>query len=119
MRLTTEVGPRPRRAGRNWGNCTEAGVAEVEPGGRAEDEAEGCAGGETAGFAGVAEALGLTWTSAAKRLPRAIRAAARVNQNLNIECLRNAVLALSQAPLFTGAGDRDYFLCDLFPCPLP
>jgi hypothetical protein len=64
--------------------------------GEAEAAAAGWAEGETADFDGVGVPLGFTSTSAAKRVPRATKAAAKVNQNLNIACLRNAVLALSQ-----------------------
>jgi hypothetical protein len=64
--------------------------------GEAEEEAAGGAEGETADFDGVGVPLGFTSTSAAKRVPNAIEAPAKVSQNLTIACLRNAVLALSQ-----------------------
>src|SRR4051812_16662017 len=106
IRLIAEFGPRGRTAGRYCGNCAEVGVAEGEPAGGADCEAAGLAeadaagfvAGEVAGFVGLA--AGFTSTSAAKSVSRAIAAAARVNQNLSIECLRNAVLALSQDQFF-------------------
>jgi urease accessory protein UreH len=61
-------------------------------------EAAGLFEGDEADFEGVA--AGFTSTSAAKRVSAANAAAARVNQSLNIECLRNAVLALSQDQFF-------------------
>src|SRR5205807_8630794 len=94
MRLMTEFGPRPRSAGRYWGNCAEAGVAEGEPAGFAEGEPAGC------DALGVAEGFVCTCTSAAKMVSAAIAAAVRANQNLNIECLRNAVMGLTQDQLF-------------------
>src|SRR5205085_8143948 len=94
MRLMTEFGPRPRSAGRYWGNCAEAGGAEGEPAGFAEGEAAGC------DAPGAAEGFVCTCTSAAKMVSAAIAAAVRANQNLNLECLRNAVMGLTQDQLF-------------------
>ena len=108
----TEFGPRGRTAGRYCGSCAEAGAVEGEPDGRA--------AGEAAGFNGLAE--GFTSTSAAKSVSRPIAAAARINQNLSIECLRNAVLALSQDQFFARDDTRSrssYFLCEWFPWPFP
>ena len=90
----TEFGPRPRSAGRYCGNCAETGLPEGEALGFADGDVAGL--GVVAGLEGVAEGFVCTWTSAAERMPVAVAAAARVNQNLNIESLRNAVLALSQ-----------------------
>lgn len=129
MRLITELGPRGRRAGRYCGNCTEAGLAEADAAGLAEavaagfvaGDAGGLEAGDAAGLDGVAVGFVWTCTSAAKTMP-AVLTAATANQNLNIECLRNAVLALSQDQFFgpavqaRGAG---YFLWDLLPCGLP
>jgi hypothetical protein len=83
MRLMTEVGPMPRRAGRYWGNCAAAGVAEGEPPGR---DGTGVAEGDLAGLdeAGVAEGFTCTCTSAAKRVVPASRAAAVNDQNLGM-----------------------------------
>ena len=121
MRLITEFGPRGRRAGRYCGNCAVAGVAEGVPDGRVDGEAAGLDDGDAAGLFEGDEAdleglaAGFTSTSAAKRVSAANAAAARVNQSLSIECLRNAVLALSQDQFLRL--DRDpagsaYFLCE-------
>ena len=70
--------------------------------------------GDETDFVGLA--AGLTSTSAAKRISAANAVAARVNQSLNIECLRNAVLALSQDQFLSSEpgsatpADRVYFL---------
>src|SRR5437762_13084884 len=90
MRLITEFGPRGRTAGRYCGDCTAAGVAD--------GDAAGLFEGDAADLEGLA--AGFTSTSAAKRVSAANAAAARVNQSLSIECLRNAVLALSQDQFF-------------------
>jgi len=86
----------------------------------AEGDAPGFVSGEAAGFDGLA--AGFTSTSAAQTVSRAIAAAAKDNQNLSIECLRNAVLALSQDQFFV-RGDRrarsSYFLWEWLPCPFP
>ena len=113
IRLTTEFGPSVRSAGRYWGNCAEAGAAEGEAPGLTEGEAAGFEEGAVAGLEGVAEGFVCTCTSAAERIPAPARPTARVNQNLNIECLRNAVLALSQDHSSSaGIADpqRGYFL---------
>ena len=118
----TEFGPTPRRAGRYCGNCAEAGLAEGDVAGLAEGvtaglvagDAEDFEAGEVAGLEGVGEAFVWTCTSAAKRIPPAVTAAAKANQNLNIECLRNAVLGLSQdqflSPRRLRARGAGYFL---------
>jgi hypothetical protein len=91
MRLMTEFGPTPRRAGRYSGNFAETGVAKGVPPGR--DEADGepagraVADGEPAGrdADGVGDGFTCTCTSAAKRVvPAASRAAAVDDQNLNM-----------------------------------
>ena len=94
--MTTEFGPSGRSAGRYRGSCAEAGAAEGEAPGLAEGEGAGFDEGAVAGLEGVAEGFVCSCTSAAERIPAPVRPTARVNQNLNIECLRNAVLALSQ-----------------------
>ena len=85
-------------------------MAEGEAPGRDEGEVVGFDAGDDAGFdEGDAPGFGLTSTSAANRPPKAIATVARINQNLNIECLRNAVLALSQDQFLRhfGAGPSD------------
>jgi hypothetical protein len=99
MRLITEFGPRGRSAGRYCGNwvaeADDAGLAEAVAAGLVAGDADGFEAGDAAGLEGVAEGFVWTCTSAAKTIP-AQPTAATANQNLNIECLRNAVLALSQ-----------------------
>jgi hypothetical protein len=112
------VGPTPRRAGRYWGSCAGAGVADGEPDGRAEDVAAGFVAGEADGFEEAGVAVGFVCTSAAKGVSTATRTTVRANQNLSIECLRNALLALSQDQYWLAGPlirDLPYFLWDFFP----
>ena len=114
----TEFGPTPRSAGRYCGSAAEAGLAE----GFAAGEPAGLGARDAAGLEGVAEGFTCTCTSAAKTIPVAVTAAAKVNQNLNIESLRNAVPRVSQDQFFRRPRDRGaetHFLCDLFPCEFP
>src|SRR5947208_15920902 len=79
MRLTTELGPTARTAGRYWGSAAEGDVPGGAPAGREE-----AGDAEPAGRDGAGEVARFTSTSAAKRAGPANKATAIENQNLDM-----------------------------------
>jgi hypothetical protein len=89
MRLITELGPAPRRAGRYWGSFAKTGVAEDVPPGRDVAEGDPAGRGVAEGdaeerAAGVGEGFTCTCTSAAKSVMPVRRAATVDDQNLSM-----------------------------------